>query len=204
MPRQFQNWARSLLEERKTLKEQNSLLKSNSTQVGEQLNNFEAKLNSSAEQLRQTERTRLKLENELENLNTKLLNAERELTQERAKNQQMKLDMDDADSMAATWNKKFAEKSAQLESSKQRCCELDTELFQLQEQIATLQGQLRSLQVCWIIIIMKVIEWWDQKERVYMVEVTILTFGRFIVLKKKRKIANKWTKLTLATLESDN
>lgn len=147
LPHQFQSWAQSLLEERKTLKEQNGLLKSNSARVNVELQNFEAKLNSSAEQLRQTERTRLKLENDLDNVNTKLLNAERELTQERAKNQQMRLDMDDADSIAASWNKKFSEKSLQLESNKKRCCELETQVFHLEEQIATLQGQLRSLQV---------------------------------------------------------
>lgn len=147
LPHQFQNWARSLLDERKTLKEQNSLLKNNSSLSGEQLQNFQAKLNSSMDQLRQTERTKLRLENDLDNVNTKLLNVERELTQERAKNQQMRLDIEDADTIAASWNKKFSEKSGQLESNKNRCSELETQVFQLQEQIASLQGQLRSLQV---------------------------------------------------------
>ena len=152
LPHQFQNWARSLLDERKTLKEQNSLLKNNSSLSGEQLQNFQAKLNSSMDQLRQTERTKLRLENDLDNVNTKLLNVERELTQERAKNQQMRLDIEDADTIAASWNKKFSEKSGQLESNKNRCSELETQVFQLQEQIASLQGQLRSLQVCSVVL----------------------------------------------------
>ena len=147
LPHQFQNWARSLLEERKTLKEQNTQLQSSSTEVDEQLENYEAKLNASAEKLRKAERANLKLENDLENVNTKLLNTEKELIQERAKKQQMVLEVDEADGIAANLNKKFAEKSIQLESCKQRSTELEIQVIQQEEQIGTLQGQLRSLQV---------------------------------------------------------
>ena len=147
IPRQFQTWARSLQDERKALKEQNDGLKTRSDQLNEQIDSYEMKLQTTSDSLRKSDALCVKFEQDLQATSAKLLNTERELFQERAKNQQLRLDMDFMDGNMATLNKKFAEKTSVADASNQRCIELEIQAAKLEEQITGLQGQLRNLQV---------------------------------------------------------
>lgn len=72
---------------------------------------------------------------------------ERELLLERTKLSQLRLDIDNADGNVATLTKTIMDKSSQLDSSRQRCGELELQVVQLEDQVGGLQGQLRSMQV---------------------------------------------------------
>lgn len=93
-----------------------------------------------------------KSQSNLETANTKLKTAERELILERTRLQQLRLDIDNADGNVASMNKKILEKTVLLDSSRQRCAELELQVSNLQDQVGGLQGQMRSLQVLFLLL----------------------------------------------------
>lgn len=147
LPSQFQTWARSLLDERKVLKEQNAELRLKSDELFERSQEIETKLAQLVENMRKTDEVNCKLRFELEQATTRANTAERDLLLERTKLQQLKLDTEDADGNAASLTKKYAEKSSQLDSARQRCAELEKNVASLENQMAGVHGQLRGLQV---------------------------------------------------------
>ena len=93
-----------------------------------------------------------KSQSNLETANTKLKTAERELILERTRLQQLRLDIDNADGNVASMNKKILDKTVLLDSSRQRCAELELQVSNLQDQVGGLQGQMRSLQVLFLLL----------------------------------------------------
>lgn len=89
----------------------------------------------------------VKSQADLETANNKLKLAERELILERTRLQQLRIDIGNADSNVVSMNKKMMEKTVQLDSSRQRCAELELQVSNLNDEIGGLQGQLRNLQV---------------------------------------------------------
>lgn len=151
LPSQFQTWAQSLLDERKGLKEQNAELRLKSDELFERSQEIETKLSQLVENMRRSDEINGKLRFELEQTTTRANTAERDLLLERTKLQQLKLDIEDADGNAASLTKKYAEKSSQLDSAKQRCAELERNVASLENQMAGVHGQLRGLQVSSIV-----------------------------------------------------
>jgi chromosome segregation ATPase len=147
LPIQFQTWAQSLLDERKVLKEQNAELRLKSDELFERSQEIETELAQLVENMRKTDEVNCKLRFELEQATTRANTAERDLLLERTKLQQLKLDIEDADGNAASLTKKYAEKSSQLDSARQRCAELEKNVASLENQMAGVHGQLRGLQV---------------------------------------------------------
>ena len=147
LPSQFQTWAQSMLDERKTLKEQNAELRLKSDELFERSQEIETKLNQLAEKTRKTDEMNGQLRRDLEAAKNRADDAERDLLLERTKLQQLKLDIENADGNSASLTRKYSEKSSQLDSSRQKCAELERNVASLEEQMVGLHGQLRGLQV---------------------------------------------------------
>ncbi len=87
------------------------------------------------------------LQQDIENSQGKLKATEREVSMEKNRLQQLQTDITNADMNAAALAKKMMEKSTQLDDARQRCNELEQKVLRSEEQVGTLQGQLRGLQV---------------------------------------------------------
>lgn len=147
IPRQFQSWSQALLDEKRTLKDLCDALQSRSDRLAEQVQQAEAKLSSLKDQLRQDQLSNCRLESELESVNVALAAAQRDASQERAKAQQLRLEMNDVDTNVVVLTKKLSDRTAERDSARNRSSELESQTAQLEQQLATVQAQLRALQV---------------------------------------------------------
>ncbi|XP_032794482.2 centrosomal protein of 135 kDa isoform X1 [Daphnia magna] len=87
------------------------------------------------------------LQQDMENSHGKLKVTEREVSLEKNRLQQLQAEIANADMNAASLTKKMMEKTAQLDEARQHCNGLEQKVLRLEEQVGSLQGQLRSLQV---------------------------------------------------------
>ncbi len=113
---------------------------------------------------------------------------ERELLLERTKLSQLRLDIDNADGNVATLTKTIMDKSSQLDSSRQRCGELELQVVQLEDQVGGLQGQLRSMQV------MSNKEIGFQKLLIFFFSISLPSFFRFNELRVLPNNDSYWMK----------
>lgn len=147
LPQQFQTWSRTLMEERKALKERQASMRLELEDISDKAREYEAKANQLSEKMNKSDEQLRKLLKDLDEANTRAQAAEREVVLERTKLQQLQLDIQDADGNTAALTRKFVEKSSQVDSLKQHCSELEDKITELENKVATLENQLRLYQV---------------------------------------------------------